>query len=373
LLLDEIGVKKVINAWGTVTVLGGTTMSDEVLDAMKEASKAYVDMKELHKKAGEYIARLLNVEAACITSGATAGLVLALATCITGGDRERILKLPGTEGKNRVIVQQVENNAFINILQTAGAEIFRIGSEKETTAQDLERALDETVAAVMYFVFDPRPGVLPLDQVLKISRAKGIPVIVDAAAELPPMENLRKFVGMGADVVVFSGGKALGGPSDTGLVLGRKDLVETIVRLEYYENVGNQTVALLGRSMKVSKEDILALVKALQQYVEKDHNQEMKDWETKVDYMVSALSKSKLPPARKVIPGSGHGPRPLVIPTVAIDFKGWMGSAEEMKEKLRSGDPSIYVYLKDNVLFLNPQCLQDDEEKTIVKRLLALS
>ncbi len=376
MLLEEIGAKKVINAWGTVTTLGGTTMSGEVIEAMREASKVYVDMKDLQKKAGSFIAEMLHVEAACISSGAAAGLVLATAACITGGDTERILDLPkASYNRNKIVVQKLHRNAFINILRTAGAEIIRVGSEKGTTARDFEDALDDTVAAVMYFVFEPQPGALPLEEVLKISHRKGVPVIIDAAAELPPVQNLEKFAKMGADLVVFSGGKAIGGPNDTGLILGRKDLIETCMRLEYYEYVGSETVALLGRPMKVSKEDMLALVMALRQYLQRDHNEEMKLWEGKVDYMVSELSKSKLPKARKVYPGSGHSVRPLVIPRAAIDFnESTTGmKAEEISEWLKAGDPPIYVYAKDNVLFLNPQCLQDQEEKIIVSKLLELS
>ncbi len=376
MLLEEIGAKKVINAWGTVTTLGGTTMSGEVIEAMREASKVYVDMKDLQKKAGSFIAEMLHVEAACISSGAAAGLVLATAACITGGDTERILDLPkASYSRNKIVVQKLHRNAFINILRTAGAEIIRVGGEKETTARDFEDTLDDTVAAVMYFVFEPQPGALPPEEVLKISHRKGVPVIIDAAAELPPVQNLEKFAKMGADLVVFSGGKAIGGPNDTGLILGRKDLIETCMRLEYYEYVGSETVALLGRPMKVSKEDMLALVMALRQYLQRDHNEEMKLWEGKVDYMVSELSKSKLPKARKVYPGSGHSVRPLVIPRAAIDFnESTTGmKAEEISEWLKAGDPPIYVYAKDNVLFLNPQCLQDQEEKIIVSKLLELS
>ena len=373
MLLDELGVKKVINAWGTVTVLGGTTMTAEVIEAMSEASKVYVDMKDLHVKAGNYIAQMLGVDAACVSSGATAGLILATAACITRGDTEKILALPSSNyTRNKVIVQRLHRNAFVNVLRIGGAEITLVGSEKQTTAEELENALDDRVAAIMYFVFDPQPGVLSLEDVLRSAHQKGIPVIIDAAAELPPTENLTKFTGMGADLVVFSGGKAIGGPNDTGLIIGRKDLVETCLRLEYYEYVGNDTIALLGRSMKVSKEDILALVTALRQYLERDQAKEMKLWDEKVDSMISGLAKSKLP-ARKLYPEAGHGPRPLVIPTAAIDFAETGMDAEEVSKKLKAGDPPIYVYVKDNVLFLNPQCLQDKEENIIVSRLIEIS
>ncbi len=374
--LEELGVKKIINAWGTVTLIGGTTESDEVIDAMREASKVYVDMKDLHRKAGDYLAKLLGVEAVCISSGATAGLVLATAACMTGSNTQRILNLPSIESnRNKILVQQLHRNAFLSSLRTAGAEVKMFGSTNETTAGDLEKAIDGNVAGVMYFVFDPQPGVLSLSEVVKIAHQHGIPVIVDAAGELPPPENLRNFYAMGADVVVFSGGKGIGAPNDTGLVLGRRDLIDTIVRLQYYEYVENQTIALLGRSMKVSKEDVLAVVAAVTQYVKRDHAAEMKHWEKKVDYLVSELSKSKnLPTPQKIYPAFPHSVRPLTIPRVALDFnKASWTNAAELSDKLKAGDPSIYVYVKDNILFLNPQCLQDDDEKVIASKLLVLA
>jgi uncharacterized pyridoxal phosphate-dependent enzyme len=386
MLLEELGVKRAINAWGTVTLLGGTTISDDVIDAMREASKVYVDMKELHKKAGDYIATMLGVEAACVVSGATAGLILSAAACMTGGETESILSLPrigsknnggGGSSKNKILVQRLHRNPFVKSLGTAGAEVFFFGGEEKTTDSDLEEAIDAKVAAMMYFVFDPQPGVLELDRVVEISHRHRVPVIVDAASELPPMSNLKKFTSTGADIVVFSGGKAVGAPSDTGLVLGRRDLIETCVRLEYYENVGNETVALLGRSMKVSKEDVLAVVTALRQYLRRDHDADMKAWKEKVEYMISELSKSKKLPAPKLAyPTYGHEPRPLNIPRVALDFNAdgyGIDAAKEMSNKLKSGDPPIYVYVKDNVLFLNPQCLQGQEEKVIVSRLFELA
>jgi len=374
--LEKLGVRKVINAWGTVTLIGGTTVSPEAIDAMREASKVYMDMKDLHKKAGDYIAKLVGGEAACVTSGATAGLILATAACMTGGNLEKILSLPKVpSNKNGLLVQNVHHNAFLSSLRTAGADVRFFGTEKETTASDFEKAIDDTLAGVMYFVFDPQPGVLPLGEVVRIAHKHNLPVIVDAAGELPPPENLQNFTRTGADIVVFSGGKGLGGPSDTGLVLGRKDLIETIIRLQYYEYVGIDTIALLGRSMKVSKEDILALTAAVSQYVKADHLSELKHWEGKVDYMIAELSRSKkLPPPQKVYPKYGHSVRPLVIPRVALDFNkvSWTNAAE-MSDRLKKLDDPIYVYVKENILYLNPQCLQDDEEKIVAAQLLKLA
>jgi len=377
MLLEELGVKKVVNAWGTITLLGGTTMSDGVVDAMREASKVYVDIKDLHKKAGDHIAKMLGVEAACIVSGATAGLILSTAACIAAGDSRKILSLPKTSGgdKNKVLVQQLHRNPFAKSLATAGAEVIFFGSSERTEEVDLKNSIGDKTAGVMYFAFDPQPGVLTLDRVVRVAHGYGVPVIVDAASELPPVENLRNFIATGADLVVFSGGKAIGAPNDTGLVIGRRDLIETIIRLEYYETVGSETFALLGRPMKVSKEDVLALVTALKQYVGRDHTGEMKQWDTKVQYMITGLSRSKkLPIPKLVYPGYGHEPRPLNIPIAALDFDGdGPNAAKEMSDKLKSGNPPIWAYVKDNVLFLNPQCLQDDEEKIVVSRLLELA
>jgi len=369
-LLEELGIKRIVNATGVLTVLGGSVPDEEVLSAIHEASKVYVDMPELQRKAGEYIANLLGVEAAFVTSGAAAGLVLSMAACMTRGDRAKMARLPKTDGmKNEVIVQKLHRNMYDYNLELAGAKIVEVGNNNGTPVSEFENALGDRTAAVVYFVFDPQEGVLPLDQVIRIAHGKGVPVIADAAAENPPAENLTKFYQMGADIVAFSGGKDIGGLNSSGLLIGHKDLIGFCASLgpHSYEQVASGTRVYIGRPMKVSKEGIVGLVAALKKYVKTDHLARLQRWNEKVDFIVSQLSGLKDVSVRKVMPTNVDHPRPMTIPRVEI-LSG-IKTPEELERELKNGDPPVYAYIMAKRLYVNPQCLLEGDEKIVASRL----
>lgn len=373
-MLEELGVKPVINAAGTLTVLGGCLVDDEVLEAMREAAKVYVDMSELHNKAGAFIAKLTGAEAAYVSAGAAAGLVLSVAACMTRGNADLMGKLPRSDGmKSEVIVQKVHRNMYDHNLELAGATIRAIGSENGTAPEDLENAINDKTAAIVYFVYDPQERVLPLSAVIEISHTRGIPVIVDAAAELPPKENLLKFVRMKADLVLFSGGKDIGAPNDTGLILGKRELVELCMRLgpQSYEKTDSKLRVYIGRPMKTGKEDIVAITVAVKKYLDTDHEQRMQEWEKKTQYMVQRLSKCEALKVRRVIPGFGHN-RPACIPRVEVEFLGGPISADELATELKNGVLPIYTYTMNGKLYLNPQCLQRGDEEIVVTNIIKL-
>jgi L-seryl-tRNA(Ser) seleniumtransferase len=373
-IIEELGLKPIINAAGNLTVLGGTTLDKEVIDAVIEASKVYLDMSELHIKAGQYIAKLLGVEDAYITSGAGAGMALAVAACIVRDRPDRLGTFPHVEGlKHEVIVQKKHRNFYDYIIEIPGAKIVEIGNELETTEDDLKNAINEKTCAVMYFVFDPMDGVLPLSSVVEIAHRYNVPVIVDAAAEVPPKENLRKFYEMGADLVIFSGGKDIGAPNDTGIILGRKELVQLCRRLgpHSYEKVDNKTRIYLGRPMKTSKEDILAVVAALKKYLSMDENERIKNWEHKVDYIISELVRNGVRNISKIYPsGFGHS-RPACVPRVEIQPPD-NETADNLLRKLREEDPPIYAYTFRDKLYISPQCLSDGEEKIVAEKIIKI-
>jgi uncharacterized pyridoxal phosphate-dependent enzyme len=365
-MLEKLGVKPVINACGTVTTLGGCMVADEVLDAMREAANVFVDMNELHTKAGAYVAGLVGAEAAYISGGAAAGLVLSVAACMTRGQTELMTRLPSTGAmRNEVIVQKLHRNMYDYNLEIAGAKIIEIGTDLGTTSKDLENAINNRTAAVVFFSYDPQAGVLPLSQVIETSHKNGIPVIVDAAAELPPKDNLRRFSSMNADLILFSGGKDIGAPNDTGIILGRRGLIATCMRLgpHSYEVVDSKRRVYLGRPMKTSKEDILALIVALERYLKEDPAPRIRESERKTEYMVSELSSSI--DARKFEAGPTHN-RPPCFPRVELRFKNRRWSAETMATELRKCVPPIYTYVMNERLYLNPQCLRDGEEEIVV-------
>jgi uncharacterized pyridoxal phosphate-dependent enzyme len=374
LMLEELGIKGVINATGCLTVLGGSVLDDEVLDAIREASKVYLDMPRLHEKVGAFVAGLTGAEDAYITCGGAAGLALVAGACITRGDTGAMSKLPRTAGmRNQIIVHRPHRNQYDNALEIAGAKIIEIGSDEGCTVEDLRSAITEDTCAVVYFAYDPQPGVLPLEDVIKVARERQIPVAVDAAAELPPPDNLRKYLRMGADIVVFSGGKDIGAPNDTGVILGRRDIISTCRRLgpHSYEMAGPRTRTYLGRPMKTSKEDILAFAVALRRYLQNtDHDRRMAGWEKMVDLLLAALSTTGYP-ARKLVPEfDGRQPRPLIVPRVEIQTRGMPMQAREIVEKLRAGEPEIFAYDIGENLYINPHCLKDGEEEIVASRLV---
>ncbi|MEM0382371.1 MAG: aminotransferase class V-fold PLP-dependent enzyme [Nitrososphaerota archaeon] len=370
-LLAELGLRPVINGVGTMTLLGGTTLSAEVLEAMREASQVYLDMNMLHLKAGEYIAKLLGVEDAYITSGAGAGIVLAISACIALQSPEVIVTLPRTGRRFKVLVQKRHRNIYDYIVGIAGAELVEVGGPSGTTESELEEAIDGETCAVMYFASDHQPGTLSLETVVKIAHSRDLPVIVDAAAELPPRENLRRFYELGADAVLFSAGKDMGAPNDTGIVIGRRRIVELCRRLgpHNYEKTNGRMRVFIGRPMKSSKEDILAVVAALKRYLEMDEEARLRGWEAKTDYMVSELRRRGVDAVAKIYPGGGfEHPRPSCIPRVEVRLSS-PEMAEEVLKTLREDDPPIQLYSIRERIYINPQCLRDGEEKIVAEKL----
>jgi L-seryl-tRNA(Ser) seleniumtransferase len=294
--VSAIGPSRVVSAAGFVTTLGGGALPGSVREAMLEAASATWRVDELQAWAGEEIAKATGAESGWVTAGAAAGLTLAAAACIAGKKRERIAALPGAgDAPAEIVVQAPHRNAYDRTLRTAGATIVTAGyplieGVGLTYEWQLEAALSERTAAVAHLALADDRGV-PLARVCELAAARGIPVIVDAAAQLPPAANLRRFVGEGAALVAFSGGKAMRGPQASGILAGRRDLIES-VRLQtldmdvdveaWVEREGAEPPHHgLGRSMKVGKEEIAGLVAALREFVARDHDSEaaaMRAW-----------------------------------------------------------------------------------------------
>jgi len=365
---EDLGVRKVVNAIGNVTYLGGSLMAPEIVAAMSEAARSFVDLNELLEKAGQRIAEVMGVEAAYVTTGAASGLVLSTAACMTGKDPAKISRLPDTDGmKNEVIIQRVHRNWFDQSIRQAGARLVEIGRSYPpamTPSWELEAAIGEKTAAIAYFPTYGIGGELPLEEVIRIATGHDVPTIVDAAAELPPASNLCNYTQMGADLVVFSGGKDLEGPGDTGIIAGRKDLIEACA-LNANPNHG------IGRPMKVSKEQIVGLVTAVERYVQQDFEAESNVWEQQVAYLVETLSSLPGVDARRVFPGEPPI-FPLCIPRAYIDFGGeTLGiTRQEVLNLLRDGDPKIALWQGGGKsLVINPQTLVPGEERVVAQRL----
>jgi len=271
---EGLGVPRVINAATMFTALGGSIMPDDVQAAMREAAGAFVDMHELHLAAGRRLADLTRNDAAYVTSGCAAALVLAVLGIRTGGSPGRLAELPGHDAApHEVIMHAAHRIPYDRAVNLAGATVRQIGDITQTFAWELEAAIGPQTAAVLYVAGAHLPQVaLPLEEVVRIAHAHDVPVIVDAAAQLPPVDNLWHFTTeAGADLAVFSGGKTLLGPQASGLMVGRADLIEAARQ-------NGAPYQRWARAMKVGKEEIAGLVRAVERYVDLDHAAEHARW-----------------------------------------------------------------------------------------------
>ncbi|HZO89430.1 MAG TPA: aminotransferase class V-fold PLP-dependent enzyme [Chthonomonadaceae bacterium] len=362
-IYEELGVRPVINAFATLTRLGGSRMPPEVVAAMAEASRSFVDLEELQRRVGERIAELTHNEAAYVCAGAAAGLVLATAACIAGTDPAAIRQLPDLTGlKDEVIIHRAHRNGYDHAVRQVGVRVVEIGYSTGTAHWELESALSARTAAIFWFqgAMTGR-GDLPLPAVIEVARAHGVPVIVDAAAQLPPVENLWRFTEMGADLAIFSGGKDLRGPQSSGLILGRRALIEACARN------GNPNHSI-GRPMKVGKEEMVGLLAAVRRYLRLDHEARARYCEQVVVEWNAALNRLPGVSARRDYPNEAGQPLPRSL--VVIDAAVAGVSRDQVVARLAADSPSIAVASAGaEALYLNPMTLEPGEETIVLERL----
>jgi L-seryl-tRNA(Ser) seleniumtransferase len=333
-----------------------------VVEAMEEASRWFVDLHELNQKAGEVIARLTGAEAGLVTAGSAAGMVLEAAACMAGTDPAKIWQLPDTTGmKDQIVIHRAHRVNYDHSFRVTGAKLVEIGNTGTTHEWELEAAIGEQTAAVAYVYGPRRGGALPLSKVVEIAHAREVPVIVDAAAMLPPPENLSKYLDQGADLVSFSGGKGVLGPQSTGILAGRADLIEAAF-------ANGSPHQFFGRGMKVAKEEIIGLVSALQIFVEEDEDAENERYRQMCQQTVDAFIEM---PGLEV--SLEHDPYNFLIPHAVVRLTDeWNGrSRDEIWNSLTEGDPAIYMHnIGDpDALVLDPFNLNDEELGIVIQRL----
>ena len=359
----KLGVKPIILAGGSYTKYGGTKTRREVLEVMADAARVMVNMAELNEKAGEVIARITGAEAGFVCSGAAGGVMLQAVACIAGNDPVKMQKLPNNPPmKNEIVIQNMHRFHYDQAYRAAGGKLVEIGHAKDVAAWELEGAINENTAAVAYLsaAFTNR-NALPLDQVCQIAHQQGVPVIVDGASALPPRVNLHRFLDDGADMVIFSGGKGVKGPQGTGILCGRKDLIEAAA-------ASASPNPFLGRPMKVTKEEIVGLVTALESFVQEDEEEEMEAYRGIAGQVVDALAE---------VPGLdvtlNHDGFKYLIPTAVMRFtQDWQGpSRDQVTQAMKVGDPPIYLHeLGDpDELAVDPLNVEQEEVQTVIRRL----
>lgn len=389
----KLGVKRVINCQFALTRLGGSTLPEEVITAMNEANEEWVWIWDLQEQVSKIISEITGAESAHVSCGAFAGLVLSAAACITGKDTEKMMRLPDTTGmKNEIIIQKcIRSNMYDRSMEVPGGKMIVVGDEKSCTSDQIESAINEKTAAIHYLAGENGPwwwsdteeeypwnkvNPVSIEEVVKIGKRNDVPIVVDAAGKTWPLNELTKYAAMGCDLVVY-GGKYFWGPHSTGIVVGRKDLVEAVALHSFigYESGPEITPGVyksVGRGYKLDRQEIVGLVVALQRWMSMDHNKErINPAFEKAEYIKDSLEtfpnvKTKIIPKREE-----KIPYHRLTVLITLEDKSPEETAE-IRRKLLEGDPSVWLSANENNLVINTMFLLKDDEKDIVKKLTPL-
>lgn len=393
-IYEELGVPTVVNGAGTKTRIGGSRIRPAARDAMAAASDSFVRLSDLQARASERIAEVTGAETGYVTCGAAAGLTLAAAACLAGDDPARMAALPDTTGiPDEIVIPRTHRIGYDRAFRAAGARIVDVGTNDRrigTGAGDvepweLERAITEETVAVGYVA---KPDLGPdLAAVVEVAHREDVPVIVDAAAELPPTTNLARFVETGADLVAFSGGKAIRGPQPTGILAGREAHISSValqhldmhatdpvwdpptdlVDRSHIDGIPRQGI---GRSMKVGKEELVGLLVALDEFIEEDHDARREEWAARSRRIAEAIGEQ--PGVDVEMRDDGLAVAPEVEITVDPAILG--RSASDLVLALRRETPRVFVgadHVESGRFSVNPMCLSEDEATYLSERVLA--
>jgi L-seryl-tRNA(Ser) seleniumtransferase len=390
-IYDRFGVRTIINAKGPSTRLSGGFLHPDVTAAMTEAGSYCVDMAELHAAADKVIAEVTGAEAGIVTSGAAAGLLLGTAACITGLDAGKMGRLPDTRGmKNEVVMVRSQRNFYDHAVRTAGAHIVEVGlpdryagaGVRDAEAWEIADAITPQTAAVVYVAGGAAQP--PLPEVVRVAHAYSVPVLVDAAGQLPPADNLRRFIGEGAELVTFSGGKAIGGPQGSGILAGKRDLIMPAVLqqldLDIYWEQWNPPKSLIdksrlkgtpqhgvGRPCKVGKETIVGLLVALRRFVSESDESRARRFQGLMQRLQNSLGG--IDHARIQITGG-------LVPKLELHLaKEAPRTALELCLELERGNPSVHVdpsRVRAGIVSFSPWCLREEDPEKIAARVKPL-
>ena len=348
-----LGLKPHLPAMDHITALGGSRMPSEVMQAMIEANEHFVDMHELTRAAGARLAEVLGAEAALVTSGSFSAMILGAAACLTGNDEAKIDALPHpTWSKRECLTQTSGRFGYDRAYRAAGMTMISVETREQfANAINSNTAMISGLARLDYQT-ENQPKVMKVHELLEFGRRAAVPVIVDAASELPPTTTLTRWIDAGADLVVISGGKGIRGPQSTGILAGRQDLIEAAT-LHAAPN------ANLGRGMKVGKEEIMGFLVALDRYVGLDHDRMYADWRRKAEYIANELQG--MPGLVADVPQDDRG-KPRV--DLTWDENTVPLSAAEVRDGLKNGDPRIAITGQA----IQTRCMNDGEEILVAQR-----
>jgi D-glucosaminate-6-phosphate ammonia-lyase len=388
--LERLGVPIVINACGPVTRLGGGLMHPDVASAMVEASRVCMNMAALQAAACRIITRVTGAQAGIVTTGASAAILLGAAACLSGLDPGRMNRLPEVpDGRRDFIVVRSQRNMYDRALVVAGARLVEVGipdrfsgpGVRDADGWEIEDAIGPNTAGI-YYLAQPQ-SLPPLSVVTAVARRHGVPVLVDAAAQLPPAGNLRAFLEMGADLVAFSGGKAIGGPQASGILCGRADLVSSAlmqmldldVRPDAWDPPAEfaplaQLRGLphhgIGRSCKAGKEEIVGLMAALEQFVAEDPDARRARW---IGLLRAIMEACGTTVGLTLTLSDGSS---LPVPMLRVTARGGEPAVVKLAAALRDGSPAIHCQtgqIADGILLFSPVALAAEDAAVIGRRL----
>lgn len=389
----ELGVEPIINASGTVTRLGGAPLPPAVLDAFMRAAAETVPLEQLQAAACRRISAATGTEAGLVTSGAAASLTLGAAAILTGHNLRRMEQLPHAEGfPDEFIIAREQRSGYDHAIRASGARLVEVGFNeivsnagvRRTEVWEYEAAITPQTAGIVYvYASNSCPR---LDQLVEVARQHSLPVLVDAAGELPPRCHLKDIPATGADLVAFSGGKAIRGPQSTGLLCGRRDLIsaaalqmldmddhgelwdppENLIDRSQFNGIPRHGI---GRGFKVSKEEIVALLTALDLFASGAWDQHLTDYRRWLQSVADALAD---------VNAECHLREPSLPeqwPTleIQIDEKAGGRTATDICRSLRAGSPQVYVghgQLHAGYLTINPVCLTEESVGQLIRRLV---
>lgn len=356
MIYEKLGVRPVINASATLTKLGGSLMPEPVVEAMRQASASFIDLHEFQELAGQRIAELTNNEAAYISSGAAAGITLTVATCVAGIEPDDRYVFPQLEGieRNEVLCRPDQPSPYRYAANLTGAKIVEVGGDLD----EFIGAINARTACILWFAGALASTSPPLEDVIREAKKYRVPVIVDAAAQIPPLSNLWYFTReLGADAAIFSGGKGLRGPQVSGLILGRKDIIKGC-------RVHGAPNHAIGRPMKVGKEEMAGAVAAMEWSLQQDEPALLQRYEDIVKVWIDGVSDLPGVTAERGFPSEAGQPHPRAILHLGPDAKR---SRDELVERLWNRNPRIAVSEDETVnVALNPQTIEPGEEQIVL-------
>jgi len=382
-IYETLGIKHVINARGNQTLLGGSLLPKKVQIDMEEAGLYFVEMQELLNKSGDYIANILGTESAYITSGCAAAITLSTAACMAGNDEEKIGMLPNTSKmKNEILIQKLQRYRFDRCFTLAGGKLVEFGNKSKTTKEDLENSISDKTAAISYVLnTDITNNMLSLDDTVSIGRKYNIPVITDAASQIYPLDYFKRSA-QKPDLACF-GAKYFGAPHSSGIVAGKKELVESVKSqgfIAYHHDGG----LAFGRAMKLDRQEIVGVVSALTSWFTINHEDRLISYDKKIETIESYIKgiegvKSEVLQVKKFYGSTLK---------INIDSKKIGKTAQQIAEELDQGNPRIWVYAEsdsknlsidaknllsdDETIAINVHTLNESEEEILGERLKSL-